>query len=75
MRTYDLALDLYPLLTNFPQEGAVLAEHVRDTLIMLVTSPSPRKLRQLRFLLMLCYDLGYVEKDIYEFCQKRLDPI
>ncbi len=85
---YNLVLDVYPLLGSFPDgEERNLVDRLRrvvtDLPILLLGAGSQskrssslrralRSAKELELLLMLAHDLGYVERDIYDFAMKKL---
>ncbi len=78
--SYDLLLDLYPLLETFPElESYNLAERIRQLITDLVLvngmrgleKERKRKISELRLLLSLAKDLGYLDLDVYDFLDKK----
>lgn len=71
---YDFLLDLYPIMTAFPPEAALLTmrmEQVAFDLIQGGDEYASRNISSLRVVLRLAKDLGYLEERLFFFLERR----
>ena len=72
--SYNILLDIYPLLETFPpEESRNLCERIRKIITELaVKGTTPELIQELQTLLMMSKDLGFLEEDIYVFLERKV---
>jgi hypothetical protein len=72
-KRYDLVLDLYPLLAEFPAEAWLLVSRTEQCAFEILTNN--RNPKDLQLLLRMARDLGFLDERLYYFIEKRIEMI
>lgn len=67
---YNFLLDLYPIMSVFPPEASLLTMRLEQAAFSMLHGNEDKE--QLRTLLCLAKDLGYLDDRLYFFLEKRL---
>lgn len=73
---YDFLLDLYPIMTAFPPEAALLTMRMEQVAFDLIQSDEDlvaSHVHRLRTVLRLAKDLGYLEERLFFFLERRAE--
>lgn len=75
---YDFLLDLYPIMTAFPPEAALLTMRMEQVAFDLIQEGDEgylTHLERLRTILKLAKDLGFLEERLYFFLERRTEML
>jgi hypothetical protein len=72
--SYNILLDIYPLLETFPpEESRSICERIRKIVTELAVKGTDAELvQELQTLLLMSKDLGFLEPDIHVFLERKV---